>query len=147
MEQRFTWNGEQYEQKTFDYPDKHYDLNSNIPPQSYWSNHVPTDTYDDYPPDKGLMDFHHYYACNSGIPGPFRPRPVKTSTPIFSANGLQQLFYETRDLKYTTENGQPPPAPVPNRGDPLVAQYNYDNDVPRKENCGCGAGPLLPIHG
>lgn len=147
MEQRFTWQGEQFEPRSFDYKNKHYLLDSKLPLHSGWTENVPTDVYNNYPPDQGLEDFHFFYASNTGIPGPYRPRPIQTSTPTFTANGVQQLFYDTQDLRYSTANGKPPAVPVPNFGDRLIDQYNYDNDVPRKENCGCGAGPLLPLHG
>jgi hypothetical protein len=75
---------------------------------------------------------------------------MKTTTPLFNANGVQQLFYDTQLLQYSTEDGQPPQAPIPNHGDKLVGQYEYGTFYggveARKENCGCGAGPVLPLH-
>ena len=151
MEQRFTWQGQQYEPRSFNYEGKNYMLNAKIPSgENKWSEQVPTDTYGGYPSDKGLQDFYHYYASNTGIPGPYRPRPVKTATPLFQANGVSQLFYDTQLLQYSTEDGQPPSAPIPNQGDKLIGQYEYGTfysppGQSRKEKCGCG-GPLLPIH-
>lgn len=156
MEQRFTYQGQQYEIKDEHYKDKSYMLDSDIPHgENYWSEQVPTDTYGGYPSDKGLPDFHFFYASNTGIPGPYRPRPEMTSTPTFFANGLQGLFYDTQNLKYTTENGKAPLAPIPLIGDKMVDPFLHDGefyskalgrDFVRKEKCGCGAGPLLPLH-
>lgn len=144
MEQRFTYQGEQYEQKDYSYPGKEYVLSGDLPPgENYWTQPVSFDTHDSYPPFKGLEDFRFFYASNTGIPGPFRPRPVRPQTPMFNANGVARLFHDTQELRYSTENGRAPKAPFPNQTEPLIQQYNVVGEA-AKENCGCAGGGLFP---
>lgn len=121
-------------------------LDSDIPPgANKWSEETLTDSqFLHYKKDQGLDDFHHYYASNTGIPGAFRPRPTTTVTPIFEANGIQQLFADTQLIKYSTENGEAPPIEIPLANEPLIQQYNLSARDVKKENCGCtgGVGPL-----
>lgn len=144
MEQRFTWQGEQYEPKSFDYLGKDYVFTNKIPSgENYWNEPVSLDTQGGYPPFKGLENFRFFYASQTGIPGPFRPRPIQPQTPLPSANGIAQQFHETQNLQYSTDNGLAPAAPFPNQGDPMVQQYNVMGGV-AKENCGCGSAPIFP---
>ena len=144
MEQRFAYQGEQYQQHHESYPGRTYIMNSDIPPgENKWSEQTLTDTqFLNYGRAQGLDDFHHYYASNTGIPGPYRPRPKTTITPVFQAKGLNQLFADTRDIKYSTEDGKAPTIPLPLANDPLIEQYNLAARDVRKESCGCGSGPL-----
>lgn len=143
MEQRFTYQGEQYEPRSFDYQGKSYVMDTRIPSgPNYWNEPTTFDTRGGYEPFKGLDNFHFFYASNTGIPGPFRPRPVKPQTDV-KPNGISQLFHETQNLQYSTEDGKSPQAPFPNHDDPLIRQYNIMGGIAR-ENCGCGASPLFP---
>lgn len=151
MEQRFTYQGEQYNRQPQDMMEKPYILNSSIPAgENKWSEQIQTDTTYGFPADEGLDAFHHFYASNTCIPGPYRPRPAKTMSPLFNANGVNQLFHSTRELQYTTLDGRPPPAPVPFAGERLFDQYNVIGSKAggvggRTERCGCaGGGPVLP---
>lgn len=144
MEQRFTYEGQQYEQRSFDYPGKTYDMRKGLPGgENYWTMPSELDFNGEFQPFQGLREFHFFYASNTGIPGPYRPRPVQMQTPAFNANGLSKLFLDTQELQYSTENGRAPKAPFPNQTEPLIQQYNVVGEA-AKENCGCGASPLLP---
>lgn len=148
MEQRFTYQGEQYEERHEAYPGRRYIINSDIPPgENKWSEQTATDSeFLHYTKDQGLDNFHHYYASNTGIPGPFRPRPKRTITPVFEANGIQQLFADTRLIQYSTEDGKSPPIPLSLANEPLIEQYNLAARDVRKENCGCtGELGVLPF--
>lgn len=146
MEQRFTYQGEQYEQHPREaYPGRRYIIDSDIPPgENKWSEHTVTDSqFLHYNKEQGLDNFHHYYASNTGIPGPFRPRPKTILSPVFRADGIQGLFADTRLIKYSTEDGKPPPIPLPLANDELIEQYNLAARDVRKESCGCGGPPLF----
>lgn len=145
MEQRFTVQGDQYKEHPDTYPNRRYILDSTIPSgENQWNQNVPTDNYNEgYSANQGLDNFHFYYASNTGIPGAYRPRPVKTQTPLFHANGLQQLFYDTQNLQYSTQDGKQPPIPVPYANDPVFESFEIMDGI--TEYCGCGGGPLLPL--
>ncbi len=144
----FSYQGEQFLPDKDEYADKYYHTNSRIPPgENEWSESVPVDFHDTPDPNKGLNAFHHFYASNTCIPGPYRPRPMRTQTPMFNANGVHALFHSTQDLPYSTENGKAPPIPFPLENDSIAREFNVvgrgDGDPMKKEKCGCG-GPMLP---
>lgn len=140
----FTFQGEQFQPDPDSYNGKMFAVNSNIPTgENDWS----VSGFAGEDPNKGLDVFHTYYASNTGIPGPYRPRPEKQYTPMFNANGVQALFHTTQDLPYSTEDGKAPPTPFPLENDSIARQFNVvgKGDSPmKKEKCGCGGGPLLP---
>lgn len=147
MEQNFSFQGQQYQQKTERYPGKRYVMNTILPPgENQWTEPTPTDQHGlGFSANQGLEKFHHYYAMNTGIPGPYRPRPMKeTETPAMKYNGVQQLFYDTQNVQYCSEDGKALPIPMPLAGDPIFEQYDVIGD--KKENCGCsGGGGMLPF--
>lgn len=145
MEQRFTFQGQQYEAHPQYYEQPNFVEPTQLPPnENIWTYKTEFDDFKEYPDNKGWEEFYYYYANQTGIPGPFRPRPVKMQTPAVNTNSVTALFEQTRNLKYSTENGEAPPAPFPNQGDPMTGMYNVVQDA-AKENCGCGgATPFLP---
>ena len=93
--------------------------------------------------DVRVMDgeaLYTYYASNTGIPGPYRPRPSPTQTPTFEANGLNNLFHSTQSMRYATRSGKPFPETIPLQ-DEVINKYNILGG--RQEKCGCGGMPLL----
>lgn len=141
MEQRFTYQGQQYISHPEQYPGRKYNMESIVPSyKNKWSELTPTDIQmNNVSDNKGLENFHYYYASNTGIPGAFRPRPSKQQT-TSQVNGMQQLFYDTQNLQYSTDDGKAPPIPIAFSNDHMFQQYDVIGN--KKEKCGCG-GPVL----
>ena len=96
-------------------------------------------SYGGYDPNAGLAAFQNFYAQQTSIPGPLRPRPRPVSTPLFYANGLEMLHRDTENLPYLDPS-------KPSVGvEPLVDQkiMAYDLWGGKKERCGCG-GVKIP---
>jgi hypothetical protein len=116
--------------------------------QSYWNVETPTDVKyrDEHPQVDGLNQFHYFYAANTCIPGPYRPRPVPINRENIGPQGLQLQFAQTQNLRYTTPDGLAPAPANIYRGDAMINQYYITDDTIgdgiRKENCGCGAVKL-----
>jgi len=90
--------------------------------------------YGGYDPNEGLANFQNYYARQSGIPGPFRPRPGMLHTPVFTGRGLEGLHRVTENLPYYS--GVAAPGYVPLTNDEIIGTYDLGKS--KKENCGCG---------
>ena len=116
--------------------------------RNYWNVETPTDV--DYrhrkPITEGLDDFAYFYASNTCIPGPYRPRPVPINKTNADPQDFQLQFTKNQNLPYTTANGLAPTPLNPYRGDAIIGQYYITDDTLGdgiyKENCGCGAVKL-----
>jgi hypothetical protein len=155
MQNSFIYQGQQYDDQVWrnNYPGMLTDLKmEKVPPMgnNAWTQQTLMDPTGMYDPEFGLKEFRYYYASNTGIPGPYRPRPIKQSTPAAElmtgyGAGVHALFLQTEDLPHATADGKAQQAPFPLSEDKLIQEYNL---VPMthpdmaKEKCGCG-GPML----
>lgn len=109
---------------------------------AYYQNYPPLEQTSQYPQDQGFHLLHQFYTENTGLAKAYGQRPPAvaklTYTPASGASGLQMLFKETENLKYTTQDGKAPSAPIPLVDDPRIARYNLYGTDPYKEKCGCG---------
>ena len=144
MEQRFNKSGDQYTQDIVS--DKQYFLDSSIPSgENIWTQTTKVKKQLLYDENKGLEDFHNYYASNSGVSGYYRPRPKQIQVKERKLNGIHQLFNDTQNINYSTDDGKCPDIDFPNSNDAIIQQFNVMNGNDKKENCGCGGAPLLHV--
>jgi hypothetical protein len=131
-----------YDKAAVDYPKRTYTINQELTDEQLWGKQHPLDVKYGYDPEEGLKEFMHFFASETSIPGPFRPRPVKQESP--SPMNLTQQFKETQQLNYY--NGEAPDLQPPFLDDPVLRDYIITADLAageRVERCGCGASPLI----